>query len=276
MPVISLLTDFGLKDPYAGTMKGVILSVCPEVRIIDITHLISPQNVHEAAYVLSFAYPYFPEETIHVAVVDPGVGSGRKIAAVKTKAGVFIAPDNGLLSLVLEEQEILAAFSVKNSDIFIHPVSRTFHGRDIFAPAAARLACGMEMDLLGPALDTESLIRLDFGAPPKVDEKGVLCGSVIFADRFGNLVTNIGRSHIKEAFGASVSYLGRQVCIRAGGRIIRGLSDLYSCVPKGEPLAIIGSSNRLEISVNGGNAEKQLKLGRKDRVEVYLCREPGK
>ncbi|MCF8110344.1 MAG: SAM-dependent chlorinase/fluorinase [Desulfobacteraceae bacterium] len=275
MPVISLLTDFGLKDPYAGIMKGVILSICPGTPIIDITHLISPQDVHEAAYVLSVAYPYFPQDTIHVAVVDPGVGSGRKIAAVKTEAGVFIAPDNGLLNLVLEEQKVLAAFSLENPDIFIHPVSRTFHGRDIFAPAAARLACGMEMEMFGAPLDTESLVRLDFGSPPEVDEIGVIRGSVITADRFGNLVSNIRQSHIKEAFGEGISF-GQQVCIRAGGRIIRGLSDSYNCVPKGELLAIIGSSNRLEISVNAGNAEKQLKLGRKDRVEVYLCREPEK
>ncbi|MFW5908383.1 MAG: SAM hydrolase/SAM-dependent halogenase family protein [Desulfosalsimonas sp.] len=275
MPVISLLTDFGLTDPYAGIMKGVIFSVCPEARIIDITHLISPQDVHEAAYVLSASCAYFPKDTIHVAVVDPGVGSGRRIVAVKTEAGIFIAPDNGLLSLVLEEQPLLFAFCVENPDIFIHPVSRTFHGRDIFAPAAARLACGMEMDRLGPPLDADSLVRLDFGFPPEVNEKGVLRGSVIIADRFGNLVSNILQSHIKEAFGEGISF-GRHVCIRAGGRIIRGLSDSYACVPKGELLAIIGSSNRLEISVNGGNAEKQLRLGRKDRIEVYLCREPEK
>ncbi|MFP4193353.1 MAG: S-adenosyl-l-methionine hydroxide adenosyltransferase family protein [Desulfobacterales bacterium] len=270
MPVVSLLTDFGVTDPYAGIMKGVISSVCPGAGIIDITHLISPQDVHEAAYVLSSAYSYFPKDTIHAAVVDPGVGSGRKIAAVKTEAGVFIAPDNGLLSLVIEEQEVLAAFSLENTDIFLHPVSRTFHGRDIFAPAAARLACGMEMELLGPPLDTETLVHLDFGPPPELDDKGVLWGSVIVADRFGNLISNIRIPDIREAFGNTEGF-DRRVCILAGGRRICGLSDSYSSVAKGEPLAVIGSSNRLEISVNGGSAEEQLKLGQKDRVKVYLC-----
>lgn len=270
MPVISLLTDFGLTDPYVGIMKGVISSVCPEARIIDITHRIAPQDVEDAAYILSASYPYFPKDTVHVAVVDPGVGSRRRIVAVKTEAGVFIAPDNGLLSLVLEEQSVLAVFCVENPDIFIHPVSRTFHGRDIFAPAAARLACGMKIEDLGDRIDDNSLVRFDFGSPPGLDEKGMLCGSIIAVDRFGNLISNIRRQDIKEAFGACVSFR-QQICVYAGGRIIRGISDSYISVSKGAPLAIIGSSGRLEISVNAGSAETKLKLGRKHRVAVFLC-----
>ncbi|MFW6297208.1 MAG: SAM hydrolase/SAM-dependent halogenase family protein [Desulfosalsimonas sp.] len=270
MTVISLLTDFGLTDPYVGIMKGVIVSVCRKARVIDITHRIAPQDVENAAYVMSASYPYFPRDTVHVAVVDPGVGSERRIIAVKTEAGIFIAPDNGLLSLVLEEQAVLAAFCVENPDIFINPVSRTFHGRDIFAPVAARLACGMKMEDLGGRINTDSIVCFDFGPPPGLDENGILCGSIIAADRFGNLISNIGHQDIKEAFGAG-AFIKQQICIQAGRRIIRGISDSYSSVSKGAPLAVIGSSGRLEISVNAGNAEAQLKLGRKDSVGVFLC-----
>lgn len=270
MPVISLLTDFGLSDPYAGIMKGVIASICPQAIVIDITHKIAPQDVHGAAYALAEAYPYFPEGTIHVAVVDPGVGSGRRIVAVKAGAGVFIAPDNGLLSLVIEDQAVSSAFQVENPRIFIHPVSRTFHGRDIFAPAAAWLACGMDMDRLGTPLDTGALVRLNLGPPPKVDEKGRLCGSVMAVDRFGNLITNIRRADMEDAFGNWVA-AEQDICVLAGRRIIRGFSDYYSSVPQGALLAILGSSGRLEISVNAGDAGKQLNLGRKDRVIVSPC-----
>ncbi|MCF8025548.1 MAG: SAM-dependent chlorinase/fluorinase [Desulfobacteraceae bacterium] len=271
MSVVSLLTDFGLSDPYAGIMKGVIASICPEARIIDITHLIAPQDVYQAAYALAAAYPYFANNTVHAVVVDPGVGSERRIVAVKTEVGVFLAPDNGVLTPVIEEQAVLAAFLVENPDIFIHPVSRTFHGRDILAPAAARLACGMDISKLGTLVDSESLVRLDFGSPPVPDENERLCGSVIAVDRFGNLITNIRQTDLKKAFGGSVR--SRQdICIQVGGQIIRGISDFYSSVKKGSLLAITGSTGRLEISVNEGDASRELNLGRRDQVIVFPCK----
>ncbi len=270
MPVISLLTDFGLSDPYAGIIKGVIASVCPEARIIDITHQVPPGDVYGAAYALAAACPYFPADTVHVAVVDPGVGSGRRIVSVKTRAGIFLAPDNGLLSLVADEHHISAAYSVENTDIFIHPVSTTFHGRDIFAPAAAHLACGMDMAELGEPISEKSLVRLDLGGKPGLEENGRLCGSVIAVDRFGNLITNIERADIDKAFGSAAA-AGRDLCISAGDKIIRGISGSYSSVPEGAFLALIGSTGRLEISVNAGNAGSQLNLGRKDRVAAAPC-----
>ncbi|MBS3809264.1 MAG: SAM-dependent chlorinase/fluorinase [Desulfobacterales bacterium] len=271
MPVISLLTDFGLSDSYAGIMKGVIASLCPDARVIDITHQVAPGDIYGAAYALSSACPYFPKDTIHVTVVDPGVGSGRRIIAVRTGAGIFLAPDNGVLSMVADKYRVSAAYSVENRDIFIHPVSKTFHGRDIFAPVAAYLACKMDMAELGPAVSEKSLVRLDYAQRPELDEKGRLCGSVIAVDRFGNLITNIGREDIEEAFGAGRADGQEDICINAGDRIIRGISESYSSVPEGALLAIIGSTGRLEISVNAGNAASQLKLGRKDRVTAAPC-----
>lgn len=270
MPVISLLTDFGLFDPYAGIMKGVIASICPEAQIIDISHRIEAQDVIQAAYFLASAYPYFPEETIHVTVVDPGVGSSRLIAAVKTPAGIFLAPDNGVLTHILEQERILAAFRVENPDIFIHPVSRTFHGRDIFAPAAAMLACGIEMENLGARIDAESLIRLDALPKPEVDEKGRLLGSVAAVDGFGNLVSNIRQSDIEKAFKKK-----KDICIYAGAQVIRGISESYASVGEGGLLAIIGSSGRLEISVNRGHAGRRLNMGRSDRIIISECTQPN-
>ncbi len=271
MSVISLLTDFGLFDPYAGIMKGVIASICPEAQIIDLTHQVAAQDVARAAFFLASAYPYFPKETIHVAVVDPGVGSSRGIAAVKTPAGVFLAPDNGLLTLILEEQQVLAAFRVENPDIFIHPVSRTFHGRDIFAPAAARLACGMDMEKLGARIDAESLIRLDSLPKPELDEKGRLLGFVTAVDGFGNLVSNIRLSDIEKAFKGKTD-----ICIHAGGRVISGISDSYVSVAEGELLAIIGSTGCLEISVNRGDAAGHLNIGSGGKIMVSLCAQPDR
>ncbi|MFP4158892.1 MAG: S-adenosyl-l-methionine hydroxide adenosyltransferase family protein [Desulfobacterales bacterium] len=271
MPVISLLTDFGLSDPYAGIMKAVIASICPEAQTIDISHRVEAQDVAQAAYFLASAYPYFPRETIHVAVVDPGVGSSRLIAAVKTPAGVFLAPDNGVLTHILEQERILAAFRVENHDIFIHPVSRTFHGRDIFAPAAARLACGMEMEKLGARVDAESLIRLDAMPKPEMDEKGRLLGSVAAVDGFGNLVSNIRQSDIEQSFKDKTD-----ICIHAGGRIIPGISESYASAAEGGLLAIIGSTGCLEISVNRGDAAGQLNMGRGGRIIVSSCTQPGR
>lgn len=268
MPVISLLTDFGLSDPYAGIMKGVIVSICPDARIIDISHEVAPQDVHGAAYVLAAAYPYFPPGTIHVAVVDPGVGGSRRIIAARTASGVFLAPDNGLLTLVLDEQEPVAVCRVENPGIFLHPVSRTFHGRDIFAPAAARLACGMEMAKLGAPVPARSLARLDFGPPPRPDENGRLKGAIIAVDRFGNLVSNIREADLESAFGSRYAG-GKGICVQVAGRVVSGICGAYQEVPEGAPLAIIGSTGRLEISVNAGNACRYFGAGRNSLVTVW-------
>ncbi|MBS3732157.1 MAG: SAM-dependent chlorinase/fluorinase [Desulfobacterales bacterium] len=267
MPVISLTTDFGLADPYAGIMKGVIASICPAARVIDLTHLIDPQDVHGAAYVLSDARPYFPEDTVHVCVVDPGVGSGRRIVALRTAAGVFLAPDNGVLSLVLEDPAPVEVFRVENPDIFLHPVSRTFHGRDVFAPAAAYLASGMPLGRLGAPVAAHSLVRLDFGPHAGFDKDGGLTGAIIAVDRFGNLVSNITRAHLQEAFGIREDE-DVSVCVQVGDQVISGIVGSYQSVRQGTPLAIIGSTGRLEISVNGGNAGRYFVAGRGDPVTL--------
>ena len=267
MPVISLTTDFGLADPYAGIMKGVIASICPETRVIDLTHQIDPQDVHGAAYVLSDARPYFPKDAVHVCVVDPGVGSSRRIVALKTPSGVFLAPDNGVLSLVLEDPAPVEVFRVEKPEIFLHPVSQTFHGRDVFAPAAAYLASGMPPGRLGAPVDPQSLFRLDFGPKPAFDKDGGLTGTIIAVDRFGNLVSNITRTHLEQAFGIREENAAA-VCVHLGDQVISGIVGSYQAVPRGAPLAIIGSTGRLEISVNGGNAGRYFGAGRGDRVTL--------
>ncbi|MFP3980788.1 MAG: S-adenosyl-l-methionine hydroxide adenosyltransferase family protein [Desulfobacterales bacterium] len=274
MPVISLTTDFGLTDPYAGIMKGVIASICPEASVIDLTHQIDPQDVHGAAYVLSDARPYFPADAVHVCVVDPGVGSGRRIIALKTAAGVFLAPDNGVLSLVMEDLPPVKVFCVENPDIFLHPASQTFHGRDVFAPAAAHLACGMPLGRLGAPVAAHFLVRLDFGPQPVVDKDGALTGAIVAVDRFGNLVSNITRAHLQEAFGIRDAQ-DASVCVQVGDQVISGIVSSYQSVGQGAPLAIIGSTGRLEISVNCGSAARYFCAGRGDRVTLRQACDPG-
>lgn len=263
VPVISLLTDFGLADPYVGIMKGVIVSICPYARIIDLCHQVRPQNISQAAFMIASCPGFFPPHTVHVAVVDPGVGSKRAIVALKTNSGIYLAPDNGILSFVLGAEPDCQAWEVKNSDFFLSPLSRTFHGRDIFAPVAARLASGMDMDSLGPQIDPGALIRIDPAKGPQIDKKGVLSGLIIYVDGFGNLITDITGSDL-DNFLCDPS----ELVIKAGKEIIYGLSPSYSTADKGKVLAIMGSARRLEISVNHGNAAEILGLGEQDPVFV--------
>ena len=190
MPVITLLTDFGLEDEYVGLMKGVVLSLCPAARIVDISHHVAPQDVRGGAFMLRSTYRYFPSQTIHLAIVDPGVGSSRSIVAIRTRDQVFLAPDNGILTFILEEQRIEQAVGVDNPQQVLTPISRTFHGRDVFAPVAARLACGIDFASLGSRMEPRELVRLPL-RPAGIDKNGNLVGSVIHIDRFGNLVTDI-------------------------------------------------------------------------------------
>lgn len=250
MPVIALLTDFGLSDPYVGIMKGVILSICPPVSIVDISHDVDPQDIRAAAYLLDAAYPYFPENTVHTVVVDPGVGTGRAVVAVQSAGHYFLAPDNGVLTRVLEGSVLQHAVRIENPEYFIQPVSRTFHGRDIFAPVAAHMASGRPLDAFGPRISGEDMVQLEMPAA-YFSEKGELVGSVITADRFGNLITNIPENLVQQlAAGADEKGLRVQV----GPYEIKGLSASYQAVSPGDLLAIIGSRGYLEISVNRGDA----------------------
>lgn len=265
MPVISLLTDFGLTDPYVGIMKAVITSACPQARIIDISHDVAPQDVYQAAFMLAAAHGFFPHKSVHAAVVDPGVGSSRRIVAVRTSKAVFVAPDNGVLSLVLDDADNADAFLVNNSDLFLHPVSRTFHGRDVFAPVAAGLVCGMKPEMLGPEIALQSLVRLELGPAPHMDPSGRLTGTVVYADRFGNLVSNIGRNHLEKHFQDPDA-----VCVQAGNQVISGMSRCYADAAKGRLLAIVGSFDRLEISVNQDSTARVLQMAVGDPVYVFV------
>lgn len=252
--VVTLLTDFGLQDEYVGVIKGVILSIQPSAVIVDLCHQIPPGDVERAAWLLEWSWRHFPAGAVHVAVVDPGVGSDRRILCVPHRGHLFLAPDNGLLSWVLAGVRRPHAIWVKNSRFFLKPVSRTFHGRDIFAPVAARLCGGLDPSDLGPRV--RSVRRLP------VSRNGSGCaGRVIQFDRFGNAVTDLRwRDHGKGARG--------RWSVRVGGRHIAEIRTSYSSVPEGGALAVVGSRGLLEIAVNRGSAERKFGLEIGDRVEV--------
>lgn len=253
-PVITLTTDFGWQDSFVGTMKGVILGIAPAVRLVDLTHGIPPQDVRAGAYALYAAYRYFPAPAIHLAVVDPGVGSARRLVAVRTSWGTFVAPDNGLLSLVLSRETVQQAVALESPAYRLPHVSRTFHGRDILAPAAAHIARGVSLAELGPAIT--ALTTFPVSRPTRHGQ--TLTGQVIYIDRFGNLVTDV----------TEADCAGPVAVITAGPARIAGLSDAYAAVAPGQPLALIGSAGHLEIAVREGNAARSLGLGVGDPVVV--------
>ena len=267
MGLIALLTDFGTRDEYVGVMKGVIAGISPDIRVVDVTHAIDPQDIVHGAYILAAAVPFFPPGTVHVAVVDPGVGGGRRILAVESGGCRFLAPDNGILERALAGRTIRTMVSVENRRFFISPVSHTFHGRDIFAPVAAHMAKGTELRRLGPAVDPAQIVT---GVLPGCHspEAGCLEGVVIAVDRFGNLMTNIARDAIERLHGDRDA--GR-LTVELAGRPIGGLVDAYQQVPHHAPLAIVGSRDLLEISVNGGNARQLLGAGKNEPVTVRLA-----
>ena len=248
MTLITLTTDFGLADSYVAVMKGVILGIAPQARIVDITHHIAPQNVRQAATVLQAAVPYFPPHTIHVAVVDPGVGSARRPIAVRTPQAIFIGPDNGLFSIVLTEAntENLAVLHLDQTAYWLPTVSRTFHGRDIFSPVAAHLAAGAPFESLGTPITDPVIIAIS--QPSKLHD-GAIHGEVVYVDGFGNLI-----SDIPEAWLA-----GRHWVLSCAGQEILGPSQSYASAQPGELLALISSSGTLEIAVRDGSAAARLR-----------------
>ena len=251
-PVITLTTDFGTADPFAGIMKGVILSICPSARVVDLTHQIPAQDVLAACLALGDAFPYFPPHTIHLAVVDPGVGSSRAALWVRTAAAQFIAPDNGLLSFLGVDQ-ILEVRRLENQDLQLAPVSRTFHGRDLFAPAAAHLARGVPAEALGPLAD--DMVRVPLSAP-HASPTGV-CGEILSFDHFGNAITNIRETHLPGPPGQ----------VEVAGRLVP-LAATYAGVAPGDPLALFGSTGRLEVSVRNGRAKDTLGLVKGGTVRI--------
>jgi S-adenosylmethionine hydrolase len=258
--MITLMTDFGTSDHYVGVMKGVILNINPQVEIVDITHAIPPQDILGAAFLIDSTYRYFPSGTIHVVVVDPGVGSERRAIVCQTETAYFVCPDNGLLTHILHNEKHAHAVAVENSAYFLPQVSNTFHGRDIFAPVAAHLSRGVPISELGNPVTQPVQLALP---KPQVTEEMVI-GHIIWIDSFGNLVTDISREILESLEGQN------GVVIHAGSAKIDHFNRSYAESEIGEVLAIIGSFNRLEISINQGNAAQVLELKRGDTITICM------
>jgi S-adenosyl-L-methionine hydrolase (adenosine-forming) len=248
MGIITLTTDFGERDPYVGMMKGVILSINPRVRIVDISHGISAGSILEGSTIIKEAYPYFPAGTVHVGVIDPGVGGMRRPIAVASKNHFFVGPDNGLFWPVIAAESGTEVIHLTEKRYWMDAVSSTFHGRDIFAPVAAHLSEGIGLLLMGEKIDDP----VSLAYPLVRREQNLLVGEVIRADRFGNLITNI----TTEDLSGFLSPEGLNVAI--GGLSLMGIHTIYAEVPEGEPLALVGSSKLLEIAVNRGSAQTDL------------------
>lgn len=256
MTLITLTTDFGVGDSYVAVMKGVILAIAPTARIVDITHQIAPQNVHEAAYVLSSAVPYFPPDTVHVVVVDPGVGSSRRPIAIQIGSARFVGPDNGVFTHLLAAAGPAVVVHLQNRAYWRPAVSHTFHGRDIFAPVAAHLAAGVPLDALGPSIDDPVL--LDLAQPVQVAD-GKLRGQIVHVDRFGNLISSIPASWLA----------GKDWTIRVAGHTLDGMQLSYAAVAPGQLVALVSSDDTLEIAVRDGSGAARLSVVVGEPVEAW-------
>ncbi len=257
-PIITLLSDFGSKDPYVAAMKGVILTINPRCLLIDLSHQVRPHDVEEAALILAQVYSFFPRGTIHLAVVDPGVGGPRKPLLFVTENYFFVGPDNGLFSLALASEKPKQVVLLKNKEFFRPEISGTFHGRDLFAPVAAHLSLGVRPDSFGPLITSWRRIRL----PSPTVRGDRFVGEILHVDGFGNLVTNIDRQNLLK-FAK-----GDRIEVQAGGTRISGLKKGYWQGRKGEPIALFGSAGFLEISIREGSAQRSLGLNRGDSVVV--------
>jgi len=294
-PLVTLTTDFGTTDGYVGTMKGVIFNIVPSARLVDISHEIAPQDVRQAAYVLYTAYPFFPPHTVHIVVVDPGVGSARRPIALRTPAGYFVGPDNGVFSYVMACEPVEALVELADPRYRLPQVSRTFHGRDVFAPAAAHLAAGVPIMALGPPVRDPVTLP-----PPRLEiTSGGVTGEVLHADHFGNVITSIGLlvwsggellldpafqqargkrqeagGRMQEAGGGKQEVGGRgqvrvgaaEAVVVVAGQEIAGVYRTYAQVEPGEVLALVGSEGHLEIAVREGHAARRLGLRPGDAV----------
>jgi S-adenosylmethionine hydrolase len=259
--IITLTTDFGLRDPYVAEMKAVILGICPEARIIDVSHGIAKFDVRMGAYTLACAAPYFPEGTIHVAVVDPSVGTKRHLIIIQTKRAYYVGPDNGLLALAASHEGIKHAYEMTNREFMLSKTSNTFHGRDIFAPAAAHLANGIEPNRFG-----SEICKITMPSYAKTAKrKNMLLGEILHTDDFGNIITNFREEELASAEAAE------NIKVKLGNRRL----ELKHCRTYAEartrkPVALVGSHGYLEISVNKGNVARMLGTKSGDKVTLYL------
>jgi len=237
--IITLTTDFGLRDCYVGVMKGVMLCINENVCPIDITHCIESHDVRAASFVIGSSYRYFPKKTVHLVVVDPGVGSERRPLAIFANGHFFVGPDNGVFSSVIHSCNGFCAREIKNRDYLLENASSTFHGRDIFSPVAAHLSLGVSFSGIGPEIKRPEIFpREEFSI-----NGSEICGTIVYTDKFGNFVTSIPTESV-----------GDQAVVKIGGKYIAGISESYSSVKPGEILAVRGSYGYIEISVNQGRA----------------------
>lgn len=253
MSIITLLTDFGVSSPYVAQMKGVLATRQPDACVIDLTHSIPPQNIQAAAITLDDLAPWFPAGSVHIAVVDPGVGSDRRVLAAQVGEWFFVLPDNGLISPLADRFEVKRVVALDRPEFWLTPVSKTFHGRDIMAPVAAAIARGVPLEELGESVGDWHRVRIP---RPNIQARRI-SGEVIFVDSFGNLITNI-----------SADDLHGEDTFRIGDHVIQGLVRSYSQRAAGQWVALIGSSGRLEFAVVDGSAAQQLGAGQGTAVEV--------
>ncbi|BAU63267.1 hypothetical protein STA3757_06270 [Stanieria sp. NIES-3757] len=254
--VLTLLTDFGWQDVYVGVMKGVIARINPDLQVIDLTHDIPPQNISAGKFCLLNAYSYFPERTVYVAVVDPGVGSKRRGVAIEFAGGFLVGPDNGLFSGIFSQRTIIAAVELTNSNYWLsNNPSQTFHGRDIFAPVGAHLASGVALSQMGKFIDPASLVSLPL--PQLQITETTITGCIQYIDHFGNLITNIPGEIVNQSWSVKVK------------ETVIAIAITYSEVEHGTVVALVGSHNWLEIAVNQGNAQKKLQLEWGDPITIF-------
>jgi len=264
--IITLLSDFGTADGYVAAMKGVLLARAGDVHVVDITHDIPPGDVLAAGFVLNQVFDCFPAGTVHVAVVDPGVGTDRRILAARYDSRTIVAPDNGLVSFVDGRCPMEAIASVRNESFFLHPrVGTTFDGRDVMAPVAAAISAGVSLDRLGPMPERYTLLDL----PEPTWDKRSLTGEVVYIDSFGNCMSNISRELLAECLPRIAN-----VAVWAKGRAVGPLRGAFGHVDEGEPLALLNSVGLVEVAVNGGRARDALGLAVGDTIEVRYVDRP--
>jgi S-adenosyl-L-methionine hydrolase (adenosine-forming) len=263
-PIITLTTDFGLTDHFVGTMKGVILEVAPEAQIVDISHAVQPFDILDGALMISQAYSYFPSGTVHMVIVDPGVGTTRRPVILSSDRHLFVAPDNGVLSLVYDREERISVRHITADHYFLRPRSNTFHGRDIFSPVAAYLAKGIEAGRFGEEIT--DYVRFSAPRPKPVDER-TLRGVVLKVDRFGNLITNITPQDAPSLFAAAPPAF--KIAIGTKATATRMCTSYAEGAP-GEVFGILGSMGFLEVAANRGSAFQLLGAGKGSEVNVVM------
>lgn len=259
--LITLLTDFGTSDHYVAAMKGVMLGICPAARLVDISHEIEAYAIPEAAYTLAQAWPCFPKGTVHLVVVDPGVGSARRPILVEAAGQLFVGPDNGVFTLLYDAAPKHKVREISATRYFRQPVSQTFHGRDIFAPVSAHLACDLTPGKAGKRI--EDYVRLDFARPARSGAKN-WTGTILTIDRFGNVITNFESAAWEKELGS------RPFEFRIGARSVTRLANNYAEMPPGELFVIAGSAGYLEVSTNRGSAGAAAEVKAGGTVELLL------